>query len=285
MVLGSGRRARDEISAAEVPLAQRSVETVQGHWLLARLGKRVLRPGGRRLTRTLLREADVPGHHVVEFAPGMGHTATLVLDHRPAGYVGVDADAQAARIIDRLVSPRGRAVAAQAEASGLPSDCADVVLAEGVLTIQSDEGKRAIIEEGVRLLCPGGRYVLHELALRPDVGTQEDRDRIRAALARAMHVNARPKTAAEWGALLEGEGLQVRSTHTASLALLEPQRIVADEGLIGAARFARNVLRDGPTRRRVFGMARTMRAHKRVLHAVGILAVKPEEGPADLENG
>ncbi len=286
MIIGSfRRRRRDDICAADVPLAERSVEDVQGHWLLARLGKRVLRPGGRRLTTTLLREAEVPGQHVVEFAPGLGHTAGVVLEHHPAGYVGVDADAQAAKIIDRLVSPRGRAVAAQAAASGLPSASADVVLAEGVLTIQSDEGKRAIIDEGVRLLRPGGRYVLHELALRPEAAGDEDRRRIRAALARAMHVNARPKTAGEWGDLLESQGLRVRSTHTAALALLEPQRVIADEGVIGAAKFARNVLRDGATRRRVVGMARTMRAHKRVLQAVGIVAVKPVEDAGAADDG
>src|SRR5699024_893774 len=127
-----------------------------------------------RLTRALLREAGVAGQHVVEFAPGMGRTATIVLDHGPADYVGVDADPQAARLIDRLVSPHGRAVAAEAAASGLPSGSADVVLAEGVLTIQSEEGKRQIVDEGVRLLRPGGRYVLHELALRTDTDAGAD---------------------------------------------------------------------------------------------------------------
>jgi hypothetical protein len=36
------------------PAADRSDADVQGHWLLARLGKRVLRPGGAGLTSTLL---------------------------------------------------------------------------------------------------------------------------------------------------------------------------------------------------------------------------------------
>ncbi len=268
---GIGRTLEPE----EVPLAERDVATVQGHWLLARLGKKVLRPGGLGLTKTLLREAGVPGQHVVEFAPGIGRTAATVLDHEPAGYIGVDADEHAARIIDRLVSPRGRAIAAEAAASGLPSGSADVVLAEGVLTIQSEEGKQAIIDEGARLLRPGGRYVLHELALRPEAADDDDRHAIRASLAQAMHVSARPKTIDEWRAMLAAAGLEVRSTHTAPLALLEPQRIVADEGLTGALRFARNVLRDGATRRRVLHMAKTMRAHKHLLQAVGIVAVAP----------
>ena len=50
------------------PAAGRSDADVQGHWLLARLGKRVLRPGGADLTSTLLDRANVTGADVVEFA-------------------------------------------------------------------------------------------------------------------------------------------------------------------------------------------------------------------------
>ena len=51
----------------------------QGHWLLARLGKRVLRPGGIGLTRTLLSDAEVTDADVLELAPGFGRTATEIL--------------------------------------------------------------------------------------------------------------------------------------------------------------------------------------------------------------
>ncbi len=41
-----------------------------GHWLLAKMGKRVLRPGGLELTRVMLERLDIQAHDaVVEFAP------------------------------------------------------------------------------------------------------------------------------------------------------------------------------------------------------------------------
>lgn len=259
----------------KVPLDTRPVDTVPGHWLLARLGKRVLRPGGLRLTKMLLRRARIAGKHVVEFAPGMGRSALLVLDHRPADYVGIDADPVAAAWIDTLVSARGRAVAAEAAASGLPDSCADVILAEGVLTIQSEQGKSDIIAEAFRLLKPGGRYLLHELSVKDDAAGGDGRAAIRAALAHAMHVSARPKTIADWREMLEAEGFVIDEVLTSPLALLEPQRIIADEGFVRAVKFARNVLRDKQTRHRVFTMARTLRAHKKILQAVGLVASKP----------
>jgi hypothetical protein len=65
------------------PMSSRSDDSVQGHWLLARLGKRVLRPGGVELTRTLLSRAEVADADVLELAPGLGRTATEILAMGP----------------------------------------------------------------------------------------------------------------------------------------------------------------------------------------------------------
>ena len=51
-------------------------EKLQGHWVLARAGKRVLRPGGLELTRQMLSALAIGQRdRVVEFAPGLGVTA------------------------------------------------------------------------------------------------------------------------------------------------------------------------------------------------------------------
>ena len=52
-----------------LPQSDRDVEHLQGHWLLARIGKRVLRPGGKKLTGRMLAKTELEGKDVVEFAP------------------------------------------------------------------------------------------------------------------------------------------------------------------------------------------------------------------------
>jgi len=79
-----------------LPLATRHDAAVQGHWLLARLGKRVLRPGGAELTHKLLALADLAASDVVELAPGLGRTAAEIIHRRPRSYVGVEQDPNAA---------------------------------------------------------------------------------------------------------------------------------------------------------------------------------------------
>ena len=61
--------------------------------LLIQLGKRVLRPGGIELTRKMLAILNIDTtDEVVEFAPGTGETAKLVLSFQPARYTAIERD-------------------------------------------------------------------------------------------------------------------------------------------------------------------------------------------------
>lgn len=248
----------------------------QGHWILARLGKRVLRPGGVELTRKLLGHAGLPAADVVELAPGLGRTAAEIMALGPRSYHGVDRDEACVATVRSIVGDQGTATTADAADTGLPTASADVVIGEAMLTMQGERGKSDIIGEAVRLLRPGGRYAIHELALVPDDLPDDVKTEIRQSLARSIKVNARPLTKLEWAQLLTEHGLVVDRIETAPMALLQPRRIIADEGLPGALRFARNVLARPAARRRVLGMRATFRANREHLRAVAVVAHKPE---------
>jgi SAM-dependent methyltransferase len=270
-----GRRGR---ARPPLPSSNRADDTVPGHWLLARLGKRVLRPGGVELTRTLLAHAEVAGADVVELAPGLGRTATEILARGPRSYVGAESDPDAANVVRGVLTERGAedaaVLVADAAATGLPDASTDVVIGEAMLTMQGDAAKHAIVAEASRVLKPHGRYAIHELALTPDTVSEEISTDIRQSLARAIKVNARPLTIAEWSQLLTDHGLVVDHVATAPMALLQPRRVITDEGFFGALRFAKNLLVHRDARKRVLGMRRTFRRHRDRLAAVAIVAHK-----------
>lgn len=58
------------------------------------------------------------------------------------------------------------------------------------------------------------------------------------------------------------------------MSLLEPQRLISDEGFLGALRFGWNVLRDAEARYRVLDMRSTFRRYQNELGAVAIVAIK-----------
>lgn len=261
---------------AELPAANVAEEKMPGHWLLARLGKRVLRPGGVELTRKMLTGLAVaPTDDVVEYAPGLGATTKLVLDANPASYVGIERDKDAARLVQQVLrDARDEVKRGSAANTGLPDACATVVFAEAMLTMQSDKEKRAIVREAYRILRPGGRYGIHELGLTPDDLADDQKRAIQQALSDSIHIGARPLTSAEWASLLEEEGFEIVFRATAPMALLQPSRMIADEGLRGFLRFVGNVARNPAARKRVLTMRGVFKKYATALNAVTFVARK-----------
>src|SRR5678816_2952966 len=171
-----------------------------GHWLLAKMGKRVLRPGGLELTRDMLDRLAINARDsVVEFAPGLGVTARMTLSRQPVSYTAVERDeAAAAEVGSYLAGPHQRCQLGSAEQTGLPEQSATVVYGEAMLTMQGAEQKRRIVGEAFRLLKPGGRYGIHELSLTPDDLPAAVQETISSEMSRNIHVGARPLSAREW---------------------------------------------------------------------------------------
>ena len=183
---------------------------MQGHWLLAKLGKRILRPGGRALTAKLLEQAKPAGDDdIVELGPGVGATAEVLLRANPRSYRGVDPNPEGRDAVKNILKkhPRADYVVADARDTGLDDASADLVVGEAMLTIQDDAGKNAIVAEAARLLRPGGRYAIHEMAWLPD-HTDEERETARRELSRVIKVGARPLTLEGWTELLAAHGLE-----------------------------------------------------------------------------
>ncbi|WP_328705781.1 class I SAM-dependent methyltransferase [Actinomyces trachealis] len=252
---------------------------MQGHWLLAMLGKRVLRPGGIELTRRMLGAcALAPGQHLVELGPGVGRTAEILLATRPSSYRGVDPHPEGREQVAAVLDghPEAQYVVADAAQTGLPEASADLVVGEAMLTMQSDTHKREIIAEAARLLAPGGRYAIHELALRGDL-TDTEVEATRKEISRAIRVGARPLTVVGWSQMLTEAGLVVEWSGTAPMHLLEPRRLLQDEGLVGTARFILRMARTPGARDRVTSMRRLFRLRATALTAVALVARKPSE--------
>jgi SAM-dependent methyltransferase len=240
------------------------------------MGKRVLRPGGRELTETLVAALNItPEDDVVEFAPGLGFTAGLVLRRQPRSYTGVERDESAAAEARRVVTgPSRRIVIGDVLQSGLESGCASVVYGEAMLTMQSETQKARIVQEAARLLKVGGRYGIHELCLKPDSIAEDLKQEVQRELAQAIRVNARPLTVGEWKALLVESGMRIESVFTNPMHLLKPARMVADEGVWRALRIAFNILRTPAARKRVLHMRTVLDRYADHLGAVALVAVK-----------
>jgi len=260
----------------DLPGDHLDMDKMPGHWVLAQLGKRVLRPGGLALTHRMLDLLDIQRtDHVVEFAPGLGITAKLTLAADPASFTAVERDKTAAALVSRYLSgPNQRCVIGTAEETGLDDGCATVVYGEAMLTMQPLSHKQAILREAARLLKPGGRYAIHEICLVPEDISEEAVEAVEGDLAQSIRSGVRPLRRSEWKDALESAGFVLEKVFTNDFQLLEPRRLIQDEGLGGAMRIAWNILGNRAARRRVLAMRRAIRKHARHMQAIVLYAVK-----------
>ena len=146
-----------------------------------------------------------------------------------------------------------------------------------MLSMQSHAQKMRILAEGARLLTAGGRYGIHEICFRPDGIPAAVRHDIEAEMSKEIHVGVRPLCCCEWRQMLEQQGLKVIWCEETDLDLLEPRRMLQDEGICRCLKIACNVLRDAVLRQRVMAIRKIFRRYREHLGAVSIVGVRTED--------
>jgi len=254
----------------------KDLEKASGHWILARMGKRVLRPGGKELTIKLVESLNISSSDdIVEFAPGMGFTASLLLKHNPKSYIGIDADEDVVKLLKEKFNGNNTTIVQRnASDTNLLDNSKDKVIGEAMLTMHADHRKSEIIAEAHRILKKGGLYAMHELGLTPDNISEELKEEIQHDFALTIKVNARPLTKNEWKELLEKEGFKVREIIFNTMHLLEPKRIINDEGFFRSLKIWFNILTNSKAKKRILLMRKSFKKHQSHINAIAIVAEK-----------
>ncbi|MEP0874155.1 hypothetical protein NDA01_31145 [Trichocoleus desertorum AS-A10] len=142
------------------------------------------------------------------------------------------------------------------------------MLAEAILTIQSASGKAKILQGICDRLKPRGKFLSHELRVN------DREDEIHRALAAAIRVNSTPLSETNWIATCQTAGLQVLNHQTGVMGLLNPARVIQDEGLIDASKFFWNVLTRPQLRDRLLTMRQVFKQYE---HELGYLILCAEQ--------
>jgi ubiquinone/menaquinone biosynthesis C-methylase UbiE len=253
-----------------------TIEKEQGHWLLAKMGKKVLRPGGKELTLQLINELNISTtDDIIEFAPGLGFTAAIALSKQPQSYTGVERDERAVQLLRQKINGNNRQIlAGNAAYVPLKSETAHKVYGEAMLTMHADHRKAEIIREAARLLKPGGLYGIHEMGLTPKTISEQTKADIQKELAVSLKVNARPLTQPEWVNLLEKEGFKIIKVMHSPMHLLETKRVIEDEGLLRTLKIGFNVCTHPKAARRILAMRSVFVKYERYINAIAIVAQK-----------
>lgn len=104
--------------------------------------------------------------------------------------------------------------------------------------------------------------------------SEEQKTQIQKSLSDVIKVNARPLTIDEWTSLLEKEGFIIKKIETNDMSLLEPKRLIDDEGVLRTIKIAFNILTHPIAFGRIWSMRKVFRKYKDHLNAISIVAEK-----------
>lgn len=242
-----------------------NLETATGHQVLAAAGKTILRPGGRIATEQLFAWADFqPGETVLELASSFGSSAIALAQRFGVRVVGVEknpASVAKARENIQAAGLEGQVTIIEADIFHLEgiSEEFDYVFAEAILSMQSAPAKAKLLSEIYYRLKKGGKFLSHEMV------AQHHESEIHQALVRVIRSNPTPLSEANWQAAFTAAGLAVEHHQIGSLTLLNPRKMLQDEGLFATVKIFWNVLTNPLIRQRVLGMRRIFKKYQQDL--------------------
>lgn len=248
-----------------------------GHKFLARLGKTRLRPGGKKATEWLFKQAEfTPQSRVLEIACNMATTSIDIAKRFNCHIIGIDMDKSAlAKAKQNVIKNNVSQLVdiQQADASKLPfaDNSFDVVINEAMLTMYADKTKARLLNEYFRVLKPGGRLLTHDIMLVDPENSQN----VMAQIHNAINVNAQPMSHDEWINLFSTIGFINIKSENAAMTLMSPRGMITDEGFFGAIKIVGNALHK-QNRPQFIQMFKTFRKNKESLNYIAICSVKPK---------
>jgi predicted O-methyltransferase YrrM len=251
-----------------------NTKNITGHEVLAAAGKKILRPGGRVATEQLLQWAEFkPGDTVLELASSFGYSAIALAKRYNVRVVGIEKKPESVARARANIAAAGLANQVEIIQGDIfhlekITEQFDYILAEAILTMQSIPAKAKLFSMICARLKPGGKFLSHELL------ASHHEAEIHKALAQVIRVNSTPLSEFDWILLCENAGLQVQQHQTGAMELLNPRRIIEDEGILDTVRFLWNILRYPQLRERILAMRQVFQQYQQDLGYILICATR-----------
>ncbi len=220
----------NKIGKSTIVNKEKKMEKIQGHELLAKIGKTRLRPGGKIMTDWLLDMANITENKtILEVACNMGTTLIQIATQYGVNVTGVDMNEKALNRAIENVSNAGlenKITLLTGDARNLPFDdeSFDIIINEAMLTMLSDTDKQKAINEYYRVLKKGGILLTH------DVNIPEEDSELIKELRDVLALPVAPKSKDNWIKFFVNAGFEDVITKIGNMIFLSEKGLVEDEG-------------------------------------------------------
>lgn len=239
-------------------ITAQQVEALDPYVFMAVVGKRVIRPGGRRSTEALLEKTDFrPDQHVLDVGCGVGTTAIELARRFSVRVTALDIsplmiERAARNVVSSTVGDHVTVTTGDITQIQYPDGSFDRVLAEAV-TMFVDRARAA--REMVRVCRPGGRVLASEFLWR-----QTPSSEARALFFGEICPGMTFDTLDDWISVYRRAGLVDVEASTGPFEMMTPAGFLADEGMVNSlAVMGRTLSRPAYLKKMIWLMSRMQR--------------------------
>lgn len=244
-----------------------------GHFLLKRLGKTKLRPGGAKATNWLIDKIDFTKSPVIlEVACNEAYNLMDFAEKYKNKNIGIDINKKAIESAKRNIAERNLQDYVKVRvgnALSLPFDdnSFDVIINEAMLTMFDNENKKKALSEYYRVLKKGG------ILLTQDVMLINEDEKLIKEMQYVINNPVRPLTKENWLSLHKEIGFSKSSYFNDKMTLLSNSGLMHDEGLFGMLKILKNGIFD-KNRKQFFEMSNFFRKNRKKLNFIAICSEK-----------
>jgi ubiquinone/menaquinone biosynthesis C-methylase UbiE len=202
--------------------------TETAHEFLSRLGKKILRPGGKRGTNFLLKYANInESSNILEVACNQGETLIKLYKKYKCNVVGVDNNEHFINLAQKNIKRKSLErqiglLCCDAEKMPFMDNSFDIIITQAMLTMLSDEKFKLVLKEYFRILKPGGLLLTHDLVIYDDSLIDKLRD--------LTLVSVNPKHPKKWSELFTLNNFIVKNKLIGKMNLINPLGLLRNEG-------------------------------------------------------
>ncbi len=217
---------------------QQDNKTIPGHTFLAKLGKKRLRPGGKKVTKFLFEHASLQNKKVLEVGCNNATTACEIASKYNCLVNALDIDPQAVtKAKENVIRHKlnHKVSVQEGNATQLPFDdnSFDIVINEAMLTMLPNKTKQKCLNEYYRVLKPGGLLLTHDVMI-------VNNEYVIKELCEAINIKVQPLTYGKWLELFESNGFKIQYSSNGRMTLMNPIGMIRDEGLFNTFRILMN---------------------------------------------
>lgn len=202
--------------------------TETAHEFLSRLGKKILRPGGKQGTNFLLKHAKInKSSSILEVACNQGETLISLYKKYKCNVIGVDNNQHFINLAQKNIKRKSLErkiglLCCDAEKMPFLDNSFDVIITQAMLTMLSNEKFKLVLREYFRILKPGGLLLTHDLVIYNDLLINE--------LRNLTLVPVNPKHPQKWSNLFTLNDFIVKKELVGKMNLINPLGLLRNEG-------------------------------------------------------